>query len=47
MRGAKVNATYGSEVRDANGTGSKATVEVRFRRLRFQPPIGKQKMCPP
>jgi hypothetical protein len=46
MRNAKVKATYRIEVRDAKGTVSEATVEVRYQRLQVQPPIGKQKRYP-
>ena len=46
MRGTKVNATYRIEVRDAARTLSEEAVEVRYRRLRVQPPIGKQKIYP-
>jgi Transposase DNA-binding/Transposase DDE domain len=47
MRGAKVKAVYRIEVRDDKGNISEATVEVRYQRLRVQPPIGKQKVYPP
>jgi len=46
MRGAKVKATYRVEVRDAKGTVSETTVDVRYQRLQVQPPIGKQKRHP-
>jgi hypothetical protein len=46
MSGAKVNATYGSEVRDANGTVSDATVEVRYRRLRINRRLEKRCTLP-
>lgn len=45
MKGAKVKATY-RFVRDAKGTVSETTVEVRYERLQIQPPIGKQKKYP-
>jgi Transposase DNA-binding len=47
MRGAKVKAVYRVEVRDDKANISEAAVEVRYRRLRVQPPIGKQKIYPP
>lgn len=47
MRGTKVKAAYRVEVRDDEGNISETTVEVRYRRLRVQPPIGKQKVYPP
>src|SRR3954454_13179824 len=46
MRNAKVKAVYRLEIRDAKGTLSEATVEVRYQRLQIQPPIGKQKRYP-
>ena len=46
MRGAKVKATYRVEVRDAKGVVTEAVVDVRYQRLRVQPPIGKQKQYP-
>ena len=46
MRNAKVKATYRIDVRDVKGTVTEATVEVRYERLRIQPPIGKQKKYP-
>jgi hypothetical protein len=46
MRNAKVKAVYRIEIRDAKGTVSEATVEVRYQRLQIQPPIGKQKRYP-
>jgi len=47
MRGIKVKAIHRVEVRDAKGTVSKATVRVKYHRLRVHPPIGKQKEYPP
>lgn len=47
MKGAKVKAIHRVEVRDAKGTVSEATVEVKYQRLRVHPPIGKQKKYPP
>jgi hypothetical protein len=46
LRNAKGKATYRIEVRDAQGTGSEATVDVRYQRLQVRPPIGKQKRYP-
>jgi hypothetical protein len=46
MKAAKVKARHRVEVRDAKGVVSKATVEVKFQRLRVHPPIGKQKNYP-
>jgi hypothetical protein len=46
MRNAKVKAVYRLEIRDAKGTVSETTVEVRYQRLQIQPPIGKQKRYP-
>jgi hypothetical protein len=46
MKGAKVKATYRVEVRDGKGMVTEAVVEVRYRRLQIQPPIGKQKRYP-
>jgi hypothetical protein len=47
MRRVKVKAVHQVEVRDAKGTVSKATVNVKYHRLRVYPPIGKQKHYPP
>jgi hypothetical protein len=47
MRRIKVKATHKIEVRDAKGTVSLATVNVKYHRLRVYPPIGKQKDYPP
>jgi hypothetical protein len=41
-----VKALHRVEVRDAKGTVSLATVEVKYRRLQVHPPIGKQKQYP-
>src|SRR4051794_38084397 len=38
MRNAKVKTVYRIEIRDAKGTVSEATVEVRYQRLQIQPP---------
>jgi hypothetical protein len=46
MRRIKVKATHEVEVRDAKGTVSKATVKVKYHRLRVHPPIGKQQKYP-
>lgn len=46
MKAAKVKATHRVEVRDAKGTVSEATVQVKYQRLRVHPPIGKQKNYP-
>jgi hypothetical protein len=46
MRDSKVKALHRVEVRDAKGTVSLATVEVKYRRLQVHPPIGKQKQYP-
>ena len=46
MKGAKVKATYRVQVRDAKGVMTEAAVDVRYERLRIQPPIGKQKQYP-
>ena len=47
MRRVKVKAIHQVEVRDAKGTVSQATVNVKYHRLRVYPPIGKQKEYPP
>jgi hypothetical protein len=47
MRRIKVKAVHQVEVRDAKGTVSQATVNVKYHRLRIYPPIGKQKEYPP
>jgi hypothetical protein len=47
MRDRKVQALHQVEVRDAKGIVSLATVELKYRRLRVHPPIGKQKQYPP
>lgn len=47
MRRTKVKAIHRVEVRDAKGTVSEATVQVKCRRLRVHPPIGKQNKYPP
>jgi hypothetical protein len=47
MKDEKVKALHLVEVRDAKGTVSLTTVEVRYRRLQIHPPIGKQKQYPP
>lgn len=47
MRRTKVKAIHRVEVRDAKGTVSEATVQVKYHRLRVHPPIGKQKKYPP
>jgi hypothetical protein len=47
MRRIKVKAIHEVEVRNAKGTVSKATVKVKYHRLRVHPPIGKQQEYPP
>ncbi len=46
MRGEKAKATHQVEVRDDKGEVTTTTVEVKHRRLRVRPPIGKQKKYP-
>lgn len=46
MRHEKVKALHQVEVRDAKGAVSLTTVEVKYRRLRIHPPIGKQRKYP-
>ena len=46
IKDAKVKALHQVEVRDAKGTVSWATVEVKYKRLQVFPPIGKQKKYP-
>jgi hypothetical protein len=46
MKAAKVKAIHRVEIRDAKGAMSKATVQVKYQRLRVHPPIGKQKNYP-
>jgi hypothetical protein len=46
MRAEKVKTTQQVEVRNDKGDVSEATVEVKYRRLRIHPPIGKQKKYP-
>jgi hypothetical protein len=41
-----VRGLYGIEVRDENGDLEEAVLEIRYRRLRVLPPIGKQKRYP-
>jgi Transposase DNA-binding/Transposase DDE domain len=47
MRRIKIKAIHQVEVRDAKGTVSRATIKVKYHRLRVYPPIGKQKEYPP
>lgn len=47
MRRVKVKVIHEVEVRDAKGTVSQATVNVKYHRLRVYPPVGKQKEYPP
>jgi hypothetical protein len=47
LRRIKVKAIHQVEVRDAKGAVSRATVKVKYHRLRVYPPIGKQKEYPP
>jgi len=46
MRGEKVKATHQIEVRDDKGEVTTTTADVKYRRLRVRPPIGKQKKYP-
>jgi Transposase DNA-binding len=42
-----VKGLHRIEVRDENGDSSEAVLEIRYRRVRVLPPIGKQKRYPP
>jgi len=41
-----VKGLHRFEVRDSNGDPDKAVLEIRYRKIRVLPPIGKQKRCP-
>jgi len=47
MGEAEIRGLHTVEVRDANGKPSAATLEIRYRRIRFLPPAGKRKKYPP
>lgn len=47
MGEAETQGLHAVEVRDANGKPSVATLEIRYRRIRLLPPIGKQNRYPP
>jgi hypothetical protein len=46
MKAAKVKAIHRVEIRDRKRAVCKATVQVKYQRLRVHPPIGKQKNYP-
>jgi hypothetical protein len=46
METVPVRAVHRIEVRDKQGNSSKATLDIRYHRLRVLPPIGKQKRYP-
>jgi len=46
MRKAPLKGLHQIEMRDKQGNGSQATLEIRYRRIRVLPPIGKQKRYP-
>ncbi len=46
MKDALVEGFHEIEVRDDNGNRETTTVEIRYRRIRVLPPIGKQKRYP-
>lgn len=46
METVPVQAVHRIEVRDKQGNSSKATLDIRYHRLRVLPPIGKQKRYP-
>jgi hypothetical protein len=46
METVPVQAVHRIEVRDKQGNSSEATLDIRYRRLRVLPPIGKQKRYP-
>jgi Transposase DNA-binding len=46
MREVQVKGVHRLEVRDAKGERSEAVLEIRYRRIRVQPPIGKQQRYP-
>jgi len=46
MDGVAVKGLHRIEVRDSNGDPDEAILEIRFRKLRVLPPIGKQKRYP-
>src|SRR3954466_5419842 len=41
-----VKGLHRIEVRDSNGDPDQATLEIRYRKIRFLPPIGKQRRYP-
>lgn len=41
----RVKGLHSIEVRDANGVRSRAVLEIRYRRIRMLPPLGKRKSC--
>jgi hypothetical protein len=46
MKGVRVQGLHRIEVRNKKGERSEATLEIRYRRIRVLPPIGKQKQYP-
>jgi hypothetical protein len=46
MGDVEVQGLHRIEVKDSNGDSSEAVLEIRYRRLRVLPPIGKQKRYP-
>jgi hypothetical protein len=46
MDGAAVKGLHRIEVRDSHGDPDEAALEIRYRRIRVLPPIGKQKRYP-
>jgi transposase-like protein len=46
MDAVAVKGLHRIEVRDSNGDPDKATLEIRYRKIRVLPPIGKQKRYP-
>jgi hypothetical protein len=46
MKAARVEGRYRLSVRDENGDPSEAVLEIRYRRIRVLPPIGKHKQYP-
>jgi hypothetical protein len=46
MDGGRIKGLHRVEVRDRNGDVDEAVLEIRYRRLKLLPPIGKQKRYP-
>ena len=46
MREVRVKGLHRIDVRDAKGDRSEAILEIRYRRIRVRPPVGKQQRYP-